>query len=140
MLNVVRSLPYAARQLRNAPAFTVTAVLTLALGIGATTAIFSAVYGLLLKSLPFADAGRIVAIASTHALVPGSVEATFPTSKIGALSRPASLKSLLTPPSIPASSRFPSMATPSRCIASSFRQLLLRPRRLAPARPHPQRQ
>ena len=78
MLNVLRSLPYAARQLRNAPAFTVTAVLTLALGIGATTAIFSAVYGLLLKSLPFADAGRIVAIASTHTLVPGSVEATFP--------------------------------------------------------------
>ncbi len=78
MLNVVTSLPYAARQLRNAPAFTITAVLTLALGIGATTAIFSAVYGLLLKSLPFADAGRIVAIASTHALVPGSIEATFP--------------------------------------------------------------
>ena len=78
MLNVLRSLPYAARQLRNAPAFTITAVLTLALGIGATTAIFSAVYGLLLKSLPFADAGRIVAIASTHAMVPGSVEATFP--------------------------------------------------------------
>jgi len=78
MLNLVRSLPYAARQLRNAPAFTITAVLTLALGIGATTAIFSAVYGLLLKSLPFADAGRIVAIASTHALVPGSIEATFP--------------------------------------------------------------
>ena len=78
MLNVVTSLPYAARQLRQSPAFTITAVLTLALGIGATTAIFSAVYGLLLKSLPFADAGRIVAIASTHALVPGSVEATFP--------------------------------------------------------------
>ena len=78
MLSVVRSLPYAARQLRNAPAFSITAVLTLALGIGATTAIFSAVYGLLLKSLPFADADRIVAIASTHALVPGSVEATFP--------------------------------------------------------------
>jgi predicted permease len=78
MVNILRSLPYAARQLRNAPAFTITAILTLALGIGATTAIFSAVYGLLLKSLPFADAGRIVAIASTHALVPGSVEATFP--------------------------------------------------------------
>ncbi len=78
MLNVVRSLPYATRQLRQSPAFTITAVLTLALGIGATTAIFSAVYGLLLKSLPFADAGRIVALASTHALVPGSIEATFP--------------------------------------------------------------
>ena len=78
MLNVVKSLPYAARQLRQSPAFTITAVLTLALGIGATTAIFSAVYGLLLKSLPFTDAGRIVAIASTHALVPGSIEATFP--------------------------------------------------------------
>jgi predicted permease len=78
MPSLPRNLSYAARQLRNAPAFTITAVLTLALGIGATTAIFSAVYGLLLKSLPFADAGRIVALASTHPLVPGSAEATFP--------------------------------------------------------------
>jgi len=71
------NLRYAARQLRNSPSFTLTVVLTLALGIGATTAIFSAVYGLLLKSLPFADADRIVAIAETHPQVVGGVEATY---------------------------------------------------------------
>jgi predicted permease len=71
-------LRYALRQLRKAPGFTVTAVLTLALGVGATTAIFSAVYGLLLKSLPFEDAGRIVALSETHPQIAGGAEATFP--------------------------------------------------------------
>ena len=71
-------LRYALRQLRKAPGFAVTAVLTLALGIGATTAIFSAVYGLLLKSLPFADAERIVGVLETHAQIAGGSEATYP--------------------------------------------------------------
>ena len=57
--------------------FTITAVLTLALGVGATTAIFSTEYGLLLKSLPFADADRIVALLETHPQVKGGAEATF---------------------------------------------------------------
>jgi len=77
MRNWLWELRYALRQLRKSPGFTLAVVLTLALGIGATTAIFSAVYGLLLKSLPFEDAGRIVAVASTHAQVVGAVEATF---------------------------------------------------------------
>src|SRR5271170_3186385 len=71
-------LRYALRQLRKAPGFTVTAVLTLAVGVGATTAIFSAVYGLLLKSLPFEDADRIVALSETHPQVKGGAEATYP--------------------------------------------------------------
>ena len=78
MQRLLWDLRYAVRQLRKSPGFTVTAVLTLALGVGATTAIFSAVYGLLLKSLPFADAGRIVAVAETHAQVVGGIEATYP--------------------------------------------------------------
>src|ERR1700680_1005002 len=50
---------FAARQLRKHPAFAVTAVLTLALGIGANTAIFTVVERVLLSPLPYENAGRL---------------------------------------------------------------------------------
>jgi predicted permease len=78
MQTLLRDLGYAARQLRKSPGFTVTAVLTLALAVGATTAIFSCVYGLLLKTLPFRDAGSIVALSETHPQVQNGIEATYP--------------------------------------------------------------
>jgi hypothetical protein len=53
---------YAARIFTKQPAFAATAVLTLALGIGATTAIFSVVYGVLLKPLPFLEPERLVSL------------------------------------------------------------------------------
>ena len=78
MSTLPRDLRYAVRQLRKSPGFTVAAVLTLALGVGATTAIFSVVYGLLLASLPFHDADRILSIGETHPQVPGSIRRSHP--------------------------------------------------------------
>jgi len=58
--DLVRDIRYAAHGLRRRPGFTVIAVLTLAVGIGANTAIFSAIDALLLRSLPFRDPARLM--------------------------------------------------------------------------------
>ena len=55
-----RDLRYAARSFRRAPAFTLAAALTLAIGIGATTTVFSVIDGVLVRGLPYRDADRIV--------------------------------------------------------------------------------
>jgi putative ABC transport system permease protein len=54
-------LRHTVRTLRRQPAYTVVAVLTLALGIGATTAIYSVIQGVLLSGMPYVEADRIVA-------------------------------------------------------------------------------
>ena len=57
-----QDLRFSFRMLRKNPGFTVVVLLTLALGIGATTAIFSVVYGVLLRPLPYTDSSRIMAV------------------------------------------------------------------------------
>src|SRR5438105_5956930 len=64
MDSLLQDLRYSLRKLVRAPAFTLVAVLTLALAIGATTAVFSLVDGVLLKSLPFRNPDRLVRVHS----------------------------------------------------------------------------
>ena len=60
LYTVVQDLRFALRQLRKSPAFAIVAALTLALGIGATTAIFSVVNGVVLQPLPFGRSEQMV--------------------------------------------------------------------------------
>ena len=62
MYSLAQNFRFAIRQLTKTPGFTITAILTLALGIGATTAIFSLVEGILLRPLPFNDPDRLVLV------------------------------------------------------------------------------
>ena len=62
MQTLRQDISYALRQMRLSPVFTLTAMLTLALGIGATTAIFSLIHTIMLKSLPVVDPSRLYRI------------------------------------------------------------------------------
>jgi len=66
--SVWQDVRYAVRTLRRTPAFTTTAIVTLALGIGATTAVFSLINGVLLRELPVKDPYRLATISSQIAI------------------------------------------------------------------------
>jgi putative ABC transport system permease protein len=72
-----RDVRYALRTLRQTPGFLTIAILTLALGIGATTAIFSVVYGVLLHPLPYKDPPRLIVMNETTPRV-GVVSVSYP--------------------------------------------------------------
>jgi macrolide transport system ATP-binding/permease protein len=65
MNQILQDIRYAVRQLRKSPGFALTAIVTLALGIGANTAIFTLVQGILLRSLPVADPSNLYRIGDT---------------------------------------------------------------------------
>lgn len=65
-MNILHDLRYATRQLLRKPGFLIAVVLTLALGIGANSAIFSMINGLMLKPLPYPEGDRLVAVYNTY--------------------------------------------------------------------------
>jgi putative ABC transport system permease protein len=65
MQTIVQDIRYAARQLYKSPGFTITALITLALGIGVTAAVYSVIQTVLLEPLPYADPARLVGVAFT---------------------------------------------------------------------------
>jgi len=64
---ILQDLRYAVRTLARQPAFTAIAVFTLAVGIGANTAIYSVVDATLLRTLPFSDPGRLMKLVARNA-------------------------------------------------------------------------
>ncbi len=86
MFSIVKSLRYAARQWRRSPEHAIIAVVSLALGIGANTAMFTVVESVLLRPLPYSDPDRLVDVKSGVARPPlrfhgsiTSISATAPT-------------------------------------------------------------
>jgi predicted permease len=78
MLTLRQDLAYALRQMRLSPVFTLTAMLTLALGIGATTAIFSLIHTVMLKSLPVVDPASLYRIGEgDDCCIEGSTQDTW---------------------------------------------------------------
>jgi hypothetical protein len=82
MSELKQDIAFALRQLRRTPGFAITAIITLALGIGATAAVFSALYAVVLSPLPFANPDRIVQF---EVIRRGSPEDIFTGAEISAL-------------------------------------------------------
>ena len=99
---LLQDLRYGLRQLRRNPGFTIVAVLTLALGIGANTAIFTLIDATILKPLPYKQADRLVVLGGRAAnQSPNGLELVHPTEYLAWRDRAQSFESLVLTQGIP---------------------------------------
>ncbi|HEY4320865.1 MAG TPA: ABC transporter permease [Gemmatimonadales bacterium] len=92
--DLVTDVRYGLRALRQRPAFSVVAILTIAIGIGATTAVFSALDTVLLQALPFRDPGQLVRLYSSDIGTPAERSVVSPVHYLAYRNRLASMQSI----------------------------------------------
>jgi putative ABC transport system permease protein len=114
-MNLLQDLRLAGRMLRSKPGFSVVAILTLALGLGANTAIFSIVHAVLLKPLPFREPDRLVLVWNTGAERP--LDSLTPGRMVDFRDRAKSFESLAAISHIPLT--LTGAGTPERLLGSS---------------------